>query len=210
MGTLLPAISCAGHKATKTVAVSHLYTDMRSSGTLHPVGKDGVGVVDDGDLAAFTAFATAARGRMWWAAYRLCSDWQLADDLVQESILSVYRRWPRLDHSGDMYPYVHRTMVNMALREHQRAWRRHEQCQPPLESASNEDESIETRQVLAHALTLLGPQQRTILILRYYEDLSVAATAREVQCTPSTVRSQTTRAIRTLRNILGPTFTPRR
>ncbi|MGI9092443.1 MAG: sigma-70 family RNA polymerase sigma factor [Mycobacteriales bacterium] len=51
-------------------------------------------------------------------------------------------------------------------------------------------------------LAALPPRQRAVLVLRYYQDRSVADTAETLGCTSATVRSQTTRALRTARKVL--------
>lgn len=104
MSTLLCEISCGGRK--KTGVCSHLFSDMRGSDSLHRLAG-WVGDLDEHDLATFTTFIAGARGRLHRAAYRLCGDWHLADDLVQESVLALYRQWSRLDRDQDPYPYIH-------------------------------------------------------------------------------------------------------
>lgn len=97
----------------------------------------------------------------------------------------------------------------MARREHLRAWRRHENRQDPPEVALNKDGLIETRLAVLRALARLGPRQRAIVVLRYYEDLDVQQTATAMRCSPGTVRSQSSRALHTLRDLLSPAFHPR-
>jgi RNA polymerase sigma-70 factor (sigma-E family) len=181
---------------------------MRGSDSLHRLAG-WVGDLDEHDLATFTTFIAGARGRLHRAAYRLCGDWHLADDLVQESVLALYRQWSRLDRDQDPYPYIHQTLVNMAWREHLRAWRRHENRQDPPEVALNKEGLIETRLAVLRALARLGPRQRAIVVLRYYEDLDVQQTATAMRCSPGTVRSQSSRALHTLRDLLSPAFHPR-
>lgn len=59
------------------------------------------------------------------------------------------------------------------------------------------------RPALMSALAALPPRQRAVIVLRYYDDLSVAATADALGCSPGTVKSQTFAALATLRRILG-------
>jgi DNA-directed RNA polymerase specialized sigma24 family protein len=61
------------------------------------------------------------------------------------------------------------------------------------------------RQSLQHALAAVPPRQRACLVLRFYDDLSVAETARLLGCTEGTVKSQTSRGLDTLRAELGET-----
>jgi RNA polymerase sigma factor (sigma-70 family) len=71
-----------------------------------------------------------------------------------------------------------------------------------FEQASAEG-STEDRLVLLRALAQVPPRQRAVLVLRYWEDLSVEAAAEVLGCTPGTVKSQSARGLRTLRDQLS-------
>jgi RNA polymerase sigma factor (sigma-70 family) len=100
--------------------------------------------------------------------------------------------------------YVHRILVRCFLDERRRPWRREslvevEEQQRPAESAA--EDLLDLRSALAH----LPRRQRATLLLRYWLDLSVAQTADALGCTEGTVKSQTARALTTLRDLLGDT-----
>ena len=52
------------------------------------------------DEAAFVEFAASVRDRLRRTAYLLCGDWDQASDFVQEGLVRVYVRWPRLVRRG--------------------------------------------------------------------------------------------------------------
>ena len=155
------------------------------------------------DEAAFVEFAHASRDRLRRTAYLLCGDWDQASDLVQEGLVRVYVRWPRLVRHGGELAYARKAVVSAFL-DHKR---RRSSTERPQESdpttASGEDvaRAVATRVALMAALADLPPRQRACVVLRYFEDLSVADTAALLGCTEGTVKSQTSRALFSLRSM---------
>lgn len=163
---------------------------------------------DDEATAAFTHYVQQTRPRLQRTAYLMCGDWQLADDLTQETLITLYRRWSAIDQDIGPTPYATRVLVHNVRRSAKRAWRSHEVMTPPPEHARQPTDGFEERQIILKALARLGPRQRAIIVLRYWEDLSVEQTAEAVGCTRGTVTSQSHRALGTLRALLGPTLSP--
>jgi RNA polymerase sigma-70 factor (sigma-E family) len=155
------------------------------------------------DEAAFVEFAGSARDRLRRTAYLLCGDWDRASDLVQEALIRVYVRWPRLVRRGGELAYARKAVVSAYLDQ----VRRRSSTERPQETdhtaASGEDVATEvaTRQALMDALAQLPPRQRACVVLRYFEDLSVEQTAALLGCTEGTVKSQTSRALFSLRSM---------
>ena len=158
--------------------------------------------------AAFTHYVQQARPQLQRTAYLMCGDWQLADDLTQETIITLYRRWNALDHDIGPTAYARRVLIHHVRRSAKRAWRSREVMTAPPEAIHEPLHGIEEREVILRALARLGPRQRTIVVLRYWEDLSVEQTAEAVGCTRGTVTSQSHRALATLRALLGPIVNP--
>ena len=67
------------------------------------------------DEAAFIEFAGSARDRLRRTAYLLCGDWDRASDLVQEGLIRVYVRWPRLVRRGGELAYARKAVVSAYL-----------------------------------------------------------------------------------------------
>jgi RNA polymerase sigma-70 factor (sigma-E family) len=153
------------------------------------------------DEAAFVEFAGAVRGRLRRTAYLLCGDWEQASDLVQEGLIRVYVAWPRLTRAGREYAYAHRTVVNAFLDHARRRSSTEVPAEPDRERSSGQDvaESVALRTSLMSALADLPPRQRACVVLRYFDDLSVADTAAVLGCSEGTVKSQTSRALTSLR-----------
>jgi RNA polymerase sigma-70 factor (sigma-E family) len=151
---------------------------------------------------AFRAFALSRRPALRRTAFLLCGDWHQADDLVQTALVKLYVAWPRVRAGGSPDAYVQRILVRCYLDERRRPWRR----ESPAEimdhagtAARPEEDLLDLRSALAR----LPRRQRATLLLRYWLDMSVAQTADALGCSEGTVKSQTARALTTLRELLA-------
>jgi RNA polymerase sigma-70 factor (sigma-E family) len=153
--------------------------------------------------ATFEAFLDARSHDLLRTAVLLTRDRGHAEDLLQTALVKAYRRWHRID-GEDPYPYVRRVLVTTAA-----SWRRLRVTQeivslPAYEiSTPDATEDVVERDRIAEALGSLPPRMRTVLVLRYSEDLSEAATAEALGCSVHTVRSQTVRGLARLRALLS-------
>ncbi|HTL22879.1 MAG TPA: SigE family RNA polymerase sigma factor [Mycobacteriales bacterium] len=129
-------------------------------------------------------------------AFLLCGDWQLAEDLVQVAFEKVYASWSRLREPEAV---LRRTLVRCWVDETRRPHRR----ERPVADVPDRAVAPPERESLAHALAAVPPRQRACLVLRFYDDLGVAETARLLGCTEGTVKSQTSRGLEALRLVLG-------
>jgi RNA polymerase sigma-70 factor (sigma-E family) len=145
-------------------------------------------------------------------AYLLVWDMPAAEDLVQECLTKLARRWPRVRAMAYPAAYARRILVNLALDSaKRRARQRAELDQKAQSSLERHDDhaaaqlrGIETQFVLGRALGALPPRQRATLVLRYFDDLSETETAKVMGCSVGTVKSTTSRALDRLRVVLAP------
>jgi RNA polymerase sigma-70 factor (sigma-E family) len=153
--------------------------------------------------AAFVEFATAARPRLRSTAYLLCGDWHLASDHVQEGLIRVYVAWPRLRRQGGELAYARRAVVSAFLDARRRRSSGEVPTEPDPTAASREDVagSVTARTALVQALRGLPERQRACVVLRYFEELDVAETAAALGCSQGTVKSQTFKALASLRDM---------
>ena len=151
---------------------------------------------DDG----FVQWAALRRRRLRRTAYLLCGDWSAADDLVQESLVRVYRHWRRIA-SGDPDAYARKVLTSVFIDERRRPWRR-ETATATLPEISGSDEPPIIVGPLLEALRAVPPRQRAVLVLRFWEDLSVEQTAQLLGCSTGTVKSQSARGLVRLRELL--------
>ncbi len=156
--------------------------------------------MDDEARQRFSAWAQARADRLHRTAFLMCGDWHAAQDLVQEALARTALAWRRIERMEDPDAYVRRVLVNQA-RQRWRLRRTHELATgslPEPAAADGVDERAD-RQALVQALQQLPRRQRAVVVLRFFEQLSVAETAHALECSEGTVKSQTSRALTALR-----------
>ncbi|WP_433214296.1 SigE family RNA polymerase sigma factor [Dactylosporangium sp. CS-047395] len=137
-------------------------------------------------------------------AYLLAGDWATAEDLLQIALTKTFLAWKRLGHIEAVEPYARRVLVNTATSWWRRRWHgeRPTEILPESAAADQLEESLERDAMWRHVKALPN-RQRAVLVLRYYEDQSEAETARLLGVSVGTVKSQTSRALATLREKLS-------
>ncbi|GAA3398060.1 SigE family RNA polymerase sigma factor [Cryptosporangium minutisporangium] len=136
-------------------------------------------------------------------AYLLCQDWHRADDLVQGALVKMYLRWERVVAATDRDAYVRAMLVRVYLSERRTGWsRRVVLVDAAPDDAAVADPDPASAMAVRSALADLPPRQRAVLVLRYYSDLSVDQTADALGCSAGTVKSQTAKAMASLRRAL--------
>ena len=154
---------------------------------------------------SFRAYVAARLASLSRVAYLLTGDWHLAEDLVQVTLVRVARHWERIAAAGDPDAYVRRTMHSQHVSMWRRRWRDTElQAQPPDRTVVPDAAAASIPAlVVRQALGRLAAKQRAVLVLRYFEDLTEAATADVLGCSVSTVKSQVRDALARLQ-VLAP------
>lgn len=152
----------------------------------------------------FREFVTARSAALLRTAYLLAGDWATAEDLLQTALTKTYLAWKRLGQIEAVEPYARRVLVNTATSWWRRRWHgeRPTEFLPERAAPDNLEEQLE-RDVLWKHVKALPVRQRAVLVLRFYEDMSEAQTAALLQISPGTVKSQTSRALGTLRQRLA-------
>jgi len=156
---------------------------------------------------AFAEYFGARADAMRATAFLLCGDWHRAEDLVQSAFIKLYRVWHRVAGKHTLDAYTRQILVRTFLDENRRGFFHRERVTAePADWAAPANGSSEDRLVVLGALCQLPARQRTALVLRYWEDLSVEETARAMRCSVGTVKSQAARGLRAMRGLL-PGFT---
>jgi RNA polymerase sigma-70 factor (sigma-E family) len=164
--------------------------------------------VNSEDEAAFESFVLGRQSEMFRTAVFLAGDRAHAEDLLQSALERTYQHWARVAAAGNPDAYVRRIMVNLANDR----WRaRRYVVEYGLEAASgmapdrgSHAEDAESHDMVIRALRTVPVKMRTVLVLRYFEELSEAETAAVLGCSVGTVKSQASRGLDRLRAILAP------
>ena len=167
---------------------------------------------EGGGVQDFDAFVRAAWQPLLRSAVLLCGERHAAEDLVQETLVRLAQRWPRLVRGGaDPMPYARTVLYRLWVD----TWRRR-RTRPETLVASAGDDPGAGRQLplrhdalavavdrvaLARALDRLTARQRAVLVLRYLEDRTEVETARVLGCSPNTVKSQARHALARMREL---------
>lgn len=153
----------------------------------------------------FERFVAERGPRLLRVAWLLTGDAHLAEDLVQTALAKVWPQWSRIA-DGNPEAYVRKTLVNTYASWRRRHWSGEvPHSELPEVSTTDVFANVDLEHSLAAAIRTLPPRQRSVVVLRYFEDLSVAETARVLHCRPGTVKSQAVKALRTLRGRLDLT-----
>ncbi|GAA1943114.1 SigE family RNA polymerase sigma factor [Nocardioides hwasunensis] len=149
------------------------------------------------DRSGFDQFVHARGPALARTAYLLTGDHHLAEDLVQAALAKAAQHWERIDTSPEAY--VRRTMYHQNISW----WRRRKFAETTLGSydaaAPASDPTL--RLTLEQALRRLTARQRTVLVLRYFEDLTEVQTAKALGISSGAVKSMSRQALKRLRDL---------
>ena len=150
----------------------------------------------------FVEFAEAVSARLRRTAFLLCGDWHTAEDLAQTALTKVFVSWRRIRQQDAVHAYATRTLLNTYL-AHKRLKHTGELLTGWFPERVVQAPAPEERIMLLDALATLPPRGRAVVVLRYWEDLSVEQVADVLGCSPGTVKSLSARALDKLRVVLG-------
>jgi len=159
--------------------------------------------MQDGSDDEYVDYVTARIPALRRLAYLLAGDEHRADDLVQQTITTLYVKWQRARAADYLDGYVRTMLVRTFVDERRLAWARVRLFRETPEPLPFEDGGVEDRQVVRAALARVPRRQQAVLVLRFFYDLPVDEVAGILGCSSGTVKSQTSRGLATLRRLLG-------
>ncbi len=147
----------------------------------------------------FAGYVVSRQRRLVRAAYLVCGDEHLAQDLVQQALTKLALRWNRL-RDGNPDAYVNRILYRDAV-----SWWRRVRRERLVDEVADGPAPLADHAVrldVRRALMTLTPRQRAVMVLRYFEDLTEAETADQLGVTLGTVKSQSHVALNKLRAVM--------
>ncbi|MDX6266993.1 MAG: hypothetical protein QOD70_1733 [Frankiales bacterium] len=146
----------------------------------------------------FAAFVAGRGPALQRTAYLLTGDWTLAEDLLQTALAKSFLAWGRIRHD-DPEGYVRRVLANTHASWWRRKWRGETSTEVLPETVTDGWSGVDDAVALAAALRRLPPKQRAVIVLRFHEDMTEQAVAGALGIAVGTVKSQTSKALATLR-----------
>lgn len=150
------------------------------------------------DEAGFRAFVEANGTTLLHAARLLTGDHHRGEDLVQTALTKVYLKWGKIDAP---LPYARKALVNAHIDQTRRRWwgERPTEVLPETPTATVDVTASDLRDELRQMLSGLSPRERSVVVMRYYCDLSEQDTAASLGIPLGTVKSSCARALTRLR-----------
>jgi len=146
----------------------------------------------------FDEFVAARSSGLLRTAYLLTRDHALAEDLLQTALAKAWFSWKRV--AGNPEPYVRKILVNTYASWWRRKWNgEHAHDVLPDRGTPDRSDHVSGAHDLWQAMDRLPRKQRAVIVLRYFEDLTEAETARLLECSVGTVKSQASKALAKLR-----------
>lgn len=152
--------------------------------------------------AEFTAFVRSATPTLTRTAYLLTGDRETASDLVQEAFVRTYLAWRRV-RPQEATAYARRVLVNLNIDR----WRRRTPVPSDLPDRPDPGDAhlrVDDRDEVVRLLATLPPQQRRVIVLRYFNDLTEVAVADHLGISVGAVKSACSRGLATLRSQYAP------
>jgi RNA polymerase sigma-70 factor (sigma-E family) len=161
--------------------------------------------VNPADDEAFEAFVRAHGTTLVRLAGALTGNPHVSEEVVQSALERVFLRWPRLD---DPLAYSRQVVVNLCRDRGRGAGRRERVGLPRVDSAAPDVIALrDDRDQLVRAVRALPYRQRAVLVLRFWHDLTEQQAADALRIRAGTVKSQTSRALQRLRQLLDTSTT---
>jgi RNA polymerase sigma-70 factor (sigma-E family) len=156
-----------------------------------------------GEVPEFEEYVRTRHNALLRSARRLVHDPLDAQDLLQTALARTYRRWDRIADKQLADAYLRRVMINTRT-EWWRARKLPELPTEQLPDASIEDSTKQhaDRALLMDIMKTLAPQQRSVVVLRHWEQMSTQETAAALGMSAGTVKSTLHRALARLRQEL--------
>jgi RNA polymerase sigma-70 factor (sigma-E family) len=149
----------------------------------------------------FADFVRANSSILLHKAHLMTGSGLAAEELVQDTLVRLYPRWGKVTNADVPLAYVQRSLTNNFISQRRRGSDREiaTNVVPDQVGACSTERDVVDRDEVSALLKTLGPRQRTVLVLRFYEGLNDVEIADYLGCRVGTVRSLASRGLATLR-----------
>lgn len=153
------------------------------------------------EVLNFEEYVRTRQEALLRSARRLVTDPMEAQDLLQTALARTYGRWEGIADKSLADAYLRRVMINTRTEW----WRTRRLQEVPTEHLPDvvgvEDgaEQRADRALLMEVLGILAPKQRSVVVLRHWEQMSTEETAQALGMSPGTVKSTLHRSLARLR-----------
>lgn len=160
--------------------------------------------MDDVEVSGFSGFVAEHGPGCQRLALMICGDHHQAQDIAQAAFVKVFLNWPTVSRAQDPTAYLRRVVVNQCIDEGRRRSRRHRherELPDEVEVADqpNLADGVASRGWVGQRLAQLSAQQRAVLVLRFYDDLTDVQIAHELGLSVGTVKTHIARGLARLR-----------
>jgi RNA polymerase sigma factor (sigma-70 family) len=170
------------------------------------MGRELVERAQRGDRDAFATLARQYGDALFVLAERILRDADLADEAMQQTLISAWRDLPRLRDPDRFEPWLRRILVRSCYQEVRRIKRWTARVLPLMNEPGSADDvafTIDERDVIERGFRRLSPEHRAILAMHHYLGLQPADIAETLAIPLGTVRSRLHYAHRAMRAALA-------
>lgn len=179
---------------------------------------DALALARAGDSDGFRTLVERHSRGMFRLAYRMTSNEQDAEDVVQEAFLRAFRRLHQYDARARFSSWLFRITANCAYDLLRARKRRDEEPWPELPDGSETPVdfptadpapdrlmlSAEIRRRVELAMSRMSAQEKAAFILRHFEGMSTAEIGAALELEASAAKQSVLRAVRKVRQVLAP------
>jgi RNA polymerase sigma-70 factor (ECF subfamily) len=156
-----------------------------------------------GDRDAFASLVLAVGGRLQAVATRILRDTDRAEDATQQAFLAIWRDLPQLRDPARFEAWAYRLLIRACYAEARRSRRVVDLAHLSTDHAADDRfDRVDDRDQLERGFRRLPIDQRAVIVLYHYLDLSIEDVASALAIPPGTVRSRLHRATQSLRAAL--------
>ncbi len=173
-----------------------------------------------GEIDLFEIIVEQYQGEIYKVAWRMTHNYDDASDVVQETLLRIYRALISWTGKAKFSTWVYRIALNTSLdfiRRQKKHYQRriysnetdeNQALRQRLEGIEHETPRDKAhihhqKEIISNLLTNLSPMQRKCFVLHYFQELSIQEISNVIRCSQGSVKRHIFRARERLKNLIG-------